>query len=314
MCLIGILLTTYFYCGYVYEVSQMMNDFYKPEQPKHGEFDHISFVVPNSHACENVTESLLVLVTSTPMDFRKRNVIRNTWGSMKRYRDVDIKYLFVVGQLSSPIYRTLMLQDEITKYHDIIEIRLKENYKNSFSKKAMFMLYWSMKYCPQAKYIMKTDSDSFNNISGFVDFLLDTYLPKVFIAGMFAYVEPKRTNSEWEVDIINFPYSYYPYYAKGPTYVISTEAVKKILQVSGFVRYFPIEDIYITGLCRLAVNIPAVNIQGILVPVRKAVSCHVTKVLNVNQLSERTMADLWYFIKNRISICKRDSTSKIIDM
>ncbi len=286
-----------------------MKDFYRPEQQRHTYFKNISFLLPKTHVCESLNvnwhETLLVLVTSQPPHHTRRRLIRETWGSLKTYRSVGVHLLFVVGQMyphTFYIYRSI-LDNEVFKHHDIIQIGLIENYKN-LTEKTISMLIWATRYCPKVKYIIKTDDDCFNDISGFIDFLLDSNLPPLFIAGMFVYIKPKRTSSKWMVNKTMFAYSHYPYYAMGAAYVMTIETAKKILQVSQFVRYFPFEDIYITGLCRLAADIPAVNIQGILVPAKQAASCHATKVLNVHDVSETTIRDLWDFTQNKTKICK----------
>lgn len=76
---------------------------------------------------------LVLLIATQARDVDARNVTRQTWGS-----------------------------ESVVKYHDIIQQDFLDKY-NNLTLKTLLGFNWVAMYCPQAHYVMKTDSDVFVN-------------------------------------------------------------------------------------------------------------------------------------------------------
>ena len=50
---------------------------------------------------------LLTLIHSKPENFKERELIRQTWGSVGKFNDMDVKIVFLMGQYSQPVPRSL---------------------------------------------------------------------------------------------------------------------------------------------------------------------------------------------------------------
>uniref|UniRef100_A0A8C1RA65 Hexosyltransferase n=1 Tax=Cyprinus carpio TaxID=7962 RepID=A0A8C1RA65_CYPCA len=66
----------------------------------------------------------------------------------------------------------LSLMYKSLRYHDIIQQDYRDTY-NNLTLKTLIGMYWITKYCPEAKYILKTDSDMFVNTEYLIEELLN---------------------------------------------------------------------------------------------------------------------------------------------
>jgi hypothetical protein len=85
----------------------------------------------------------VVAVHSHPKNFMRRNTIRNTWGSVKRVEDWNVRLVFVLGEAPGDEKLDLLVQSESALFNDLVqgefEVRrepsvidiLDDEYKNS---------------------------------------------------------------------------------------------------------------------------------------------------------------------------------------
>ena len=188
-----------------------------------------NYIINNTEACENEGSIyLLMIVTSHHANLDARRAIRKTWGSVTEHLGQKIKLIFVFGVHKDKNFNN-QLQIEHRQHHDIVQGDFEDNY-NTLTQKSVMALKWTTTHCKVAKYILKTDDDSFNMPSRYVEFLLGKESPHLFVGGYCFTVRPdRRQHSKWYVPASMYPDYYYPVYCSGHAYVLSHAAAKKIL-------------------------------------------------------------------------------------
>ena len=134
----------------------------------------------------------------------------------------------------------------------------------ALTNKTLVALRWAQTFCPSAKFILKTDDDGFNVPQRFVDYLLGVEADW-FIGGYcFTVMPDRRESSKFFVPHSMYPDRYYPTYCSGPGYVMSRLAAARILSVSADVAFLPMEDVFVTGMCRVMAGISYTQIVGVV--------------------------------------------------
>lgn len=122
--------------------------------------------------CRGVTDLRLVyIIKSSLANFDRRVAIRSSWGFQKRFSDVEIRTVFLVG-LQTGDKMQASLNEESQKYNDIIQSNYTDSYFNN-TYKTMSGFQWAMKYCKNAKFYMFVDDDyyvSTKNVLRFIRF------------------------------------------------------------------------------------------------------------------------------------------------
>ena len=109
----------------------------------------------------------------------------------------------------------LSLENEHLLYGDIIQQEFLDTYDN-LTLKTIMAFKWVIEFCPNARYIMKTDTDVFVNTGNLVKYLLNLNHSEKFFAGY-----PLIGN-----------YSYRGFYKKTPYFIpgISFQDILSLLQ------------------------------------------------------------------------------------
>ncbi|XP_018429519.1 PREDICTED: beta-1,3-galactosyltransferase 1-like [Nanorana parkeri] len=217
------------------------------------------FLINQPEKCRGRNPFLVLLVNVESCDAVSRKTIRETWGDVSNYKDVDILRLFLVGQppvMTSAVQR--LLEEESAKYGDIIQQDFLDTYTN-LTLKVLMGMEWVVKFCPGASYVMKLDNDVFLNVNYLIHHLLHPELParQNYLTGLiYPYLGPIRNKmSKWYVPEELYPGDTYPPYPSGPGYVFSGDMARKIYQVAQGIRVINIEDVFI-GMCLYRLNIP----------------------------------------------------------
>ena len=120
----------------------------------------------------------------------------------------------------------------------------------------------------------KTDDDAFNVPQRYVDFLLNIKLDR-FVGGYCFTIMPDRSPaSKFYTPPAMYPYTYYPTYCSGPGYIVSQSAVKDLVRVAQHVRFLPMEDVFVGGLCRVTAGIPYIQIEGSVISKHAMTRCN----------------------------------------
>uniref|UniRef100_A0A8C5M3L7 Hexosyltransferase n=1 Tax=Leptobrachium leishanense TaxID=445787 RepID=A0A8C5M3L7_9ANUR len=215
-----------------------------------------------SNKCSGRNPFLVVLVISTSHDGASRNSIRKTWGNASNYDSVDIVIVFLVGLSPSRSHEVQsMLEEEDVTFRDIIQQNFLDTYHNLTLKTVMGM-EWVSKFCTNASYVMKIDSDVFLNVEFLVHQILWPNQPvrhNNFVGKVHSSTGPMRDKmNKWYVPEEVYPNKTYPPYCAGSGYVFSVDMAKKIYDIPQVVRIMPFEDVFV-GLCLKELHIPPIH-------------------------------------------------------
>lgn len=218
----------------------------------HGPFTYIINEVDK--CAENRPVPFLVLLIAT--EARKvetRNAIRQTWGNESVAPALGFIRLFLLGKHEGELgtLQQTMLEAESRRYHDIIQQDFIDTYKNLTIKTLMGM-NWVAIHCPQASYVMKTDTDMFVNTEYLIYKLLRPEITpkKNYFTGhtMGSFAPNRNKNSKWYMPPELYPGEKYPNFCSGTGYVFSGDLAGKIYRASLSIRLLHLEDVYV-GIC-----------------------------------------------------------------
>lgn len=158
--------------------------------------------------CENSSPLVLILVHTSPYNFKKRRTIRETWG--QRYDKV--KVMFMLGKVTNGEIKK-DLEEENKTYKDFVQGNFLDSYTNMTYKHGMVFKY-AIYHCPQAKYILKTDDDIFVNTPALVDFLTEDLSPygasNLLLCRIIVNSRVMRSyRNKWRVSKLHFSYTFF---------------------------------------------------------------------------------------------------------
>ncbi|XP_018614631.2 beta-1,3-galactosyltransferase 5-like [Scleropages formosus] len=197
---------------------------------------------------------LMILVTSAPWHLEQRNSIRNTWAK-KQGKDFNSwQVLFLIGHHAGAGTSPEILKEQQT-FGDILVGNYVDCYRN-LTLKVMHGMKWVAENC-EPQFVLKTDDDCFVNTCHLPRFLVKFNNIKSGLYAGSLFPQAKRRVirdpfSKWYVSWEDFEEERYPPYASGIGYVLSLDAVLKILKVAEHVRPIPVEDAYMGILAKEA--------------------------------------------------------------
>nr|XP_045006237.1 beta-1,3-galactosyltransferase 5 [Jaculus jaculus]XP_045006238.1 beta-1,3-galactosyltransferase 5 [Jaculus jaculus]XP_045006239.1 beta-1,3-galactosyltransferase 5 [Jaculus jaculus]XP_045006240.1 beta-1,3-galactosyltransferase 5 [Jaculus jaculus] len=191
---------------------------------------------------------LVLLVTSSHRQVAARTAIRKTWGRETRVRGQRVKTLFLLGASASTEEMAAVAR-ESQQHCDIIQKDFKDVYFN-LTLKTMMGMEWVHHFCPQATFVMKTDSDMFVNVGYLTELLLRKNRTRRFFTGYLKLNEfPIRKKlNKWFVSRYEYPWDKYPPFCSGTGYVFSGDVASQVYNVSESVPFIKLEDVFV-GLC-----------------------------------------------------------------
>ena len=254
-------------------------------------YNHSLLHKPRS-ACGD-SHSVHFIVPSSPLDLKRRNAIRDTWGSVAQGHlwpgkslSLSLKLTFVIGvpdkgndSSNSQKYDNLRgLETELRRvnrnenkdigrqyYHeiqsdDILQFDIVDSYQN-LTRKIISALNYVVSSCKDVQYIVKADQDIFVNVPILLSFLKhhgkrDSIYGHIYDGGMVL------RKGRWAASKSIYPPDDYPVYAAGTTYVVSKSAAKTLLKLCPFFPYNSIEDAFITGVLASVGSVDRVHVDG----------------------------------------------------
>ena len=255
------------------------------------------YIIENENFCRDASGqfediTLLILVASYHPNAQARSTIRNTWASVRQYKEHRIRTVFLFG-VHNDKNLNAQIQYELKHHGDVIQANFTDRYL-TLTNKSIIGLNWAMKNCPNVKYVLKTDDDAFNIPQRFVDYVT-TIRDERFVGGYCFTIKPdRRDGSKFYTRPDQYPDYYYPTYCSGPGYVLSRAAVVAILEAAKNRRFLHMEDVFVTGICRSAVDIPYTQIPGVLMGHQYFDKCSVsTWIKNTHNVIPEQMTHIW---------------------
>ena len=226
------------------------------------------FLVGDPNICKSPAPSLLILVVSAPQNFQARMSIRETWGKYANglslsppHDSFTVSLAFLLGKRRDT-WTDYTPRSESERFHDIIIGKFEDTYEN-LTRKTLMGLKWMTSYCAAAKYVLKIDDDIFVHIPNLVEMLKT--IPANLTGGIYGHLHSgsqTQRQGMWAVTHDQYPLSKYPPYMSGASYVISGNIVRKLLLVSQYMPFLPIEDVFITGVLPHIIGAPCVSRKG----------------------------------------------------
>ncbi|XP_053312051.1 N-acetyllactosaminide beta-1,3-N-acetylglucosaminyltransferase 3 [Spea bombifrons] len=255
---------------------------------------------------------LLLAIKSSPGNYERRAIIRQTWGVEESYRGAKVKRIFLSGIVSNTIEDKRMrhlLAIESQTYGDILQWNFLDTFFNLTLKQVLFH-QWLEDNCPGAHFIFNGDDDVFVNTFNVVSYLsglgqegADRHL---FVGQLIANVGPIRESwSKYYVPVQVTSSNSYPMYCGGGGILMSKFTAHTIYNNSLGIQLFPIDDVYL-GMClEKAGLVPASHMGmrtvGVRVPSDKLDSfnpCYYRELLMVHRFVPYEMLVMWKAVQD----------------
>lgn len=253
----------------------------------------------NNNLCPNAGKSLnvLIVILTARDNFNQRLVLRNTWANYENLNKYNLSYFFLVGEKNPAKDKTngadVILENYI--YNDIVTGKFIDSYDN-LTLKTISAMEWTIHNCPLAKFIMKCDDDIYLNIDNLYKFIQSQVNVKNTIIGHSTknlQMKPHRNmDSKYYISIDQYPADVFPLFVFGPSYLISSDILTLLYKESMNERYLKLEDVFITGILSLKLNITILDNNKFSVIVYKEKFWN-RNVISVHSKNYFTQFDLW---------------------
>ncbi|XP_032686904.1 beta-1,3-galactosyltransferase 5 [Odontomachus brunneus] len=200
------------------------------------------------------------IVTSYAGDPSVRSALRRAYTN-EELQALGIRRVFLLGTLDDNAERKSRvsqnaLLDESRRFDDILQGDFLDTYKN-LTHKHLMGLRWAVNNCKHLQYIMKMDDDIVVNMYGILDKLHDTVHKDSLIGYALKNMIPVReTANKWYVSRAEYSGSIYPDFVSGWMYIVHSKAARRLTNYAeSSNKYFWIDDVFVTGILRQALNI-----------------------------------------------------------
>lgn len=217
------------------------------------------YLINSTDICADRDIYVIAYVHTAPDHYKRRVVIRQTWGDASYYSDVKLRVVFVMGRTADDGGVQQALEFEAAQYGDIVQEDFLDTYRN-LTYKGVAALKWISERCAHARYVLKTDDDIFVNTFNLLRHLrrLDrleaqnsTRSTRGLLLCLVWYSMTVMRDGKWKVSKDEWPDDVYPTYCSGSAFVMSTDVAVALHGVSYHVPFFWVDDFYITGLLAL---------------------------------------------------------------
>ena len=206
---------------------------------------------------------LLIVVSSAPENFERRDLIRQTWGASDNLSP-HWKTFFLLGKTRNLAQSDLIIT-ESNKYGDIILGDYYEHYWNQ-SLKIQMAFEWAARYC-SFSFLLKTDDDVFVNTRRLINVLRLESTPKkgLYMGKVNHNPIVPRGKGKWRVSFIEYSGKHYPDFCSGGGFVMSYDVVECLVPLFDVIKPYRIDDVYV-GILANKTGVTPVNHGGFLMP------------------------------------------------
>lgn len=115
---------------------------------------------------------VVFLVKSAISHFKRRNAIRSSWGYERRFSDVVMRTVFLLGVTSgdNANEHQSLVDIEAGNFGDIVQAQFVDTYFNN-TLKTMSGIRWAAEFCRSARYFMFVDDDYFVSAKNILRYL-----------------------------------------------------------------------------------------------------------------------------------------------
>ncbi|XP_063770488.1 N-acetyllactosaminide beta-1,3-N-acetylglucosaminyltransferase 3 isoform X2 [Pseudophryne corroboree] len=255
---------------------------------------------------------LLLAIKSSPGNYERRTIIRQTWGEQNSYEGAQVRRIFLSGtskNMREDKHLRQLLRIESKTYGDILQWDFHDTFFNLTLKQLLFY-QWFNDYCPGAQFIFNGDDDVFVNTFNVVTYLRGMgkhgAYKHLFVGQLIANVGPIReSGSKYYVPVQVTTTKSYPMYCGGGGILMSGYTAHVIHNKSEDIQLFPIDDVYL-GMCLAKAGlVPASHMGmrtvGVHVPSAKLDSfnpCYYRELLMVHRFVPYQMLVMWNAVQD----------------
>lgn len=214
---------------------------------------------------------LIWIVTSYAGDRSTRSALRRAYMA-EELQALGIERVFLLGKLNDEAKRKThvsqeALLDESRRFRDILQGDFLDTYRN-LTYKHLMGLRWATNNCKHIKYIMKMDDDIVVNVYGILELLQSNLIETDSLTGyiMRNLVPIREPANKWYVSKREYANNIYPNFISGWLYITNSRVTHRLInhvdQLSSN-RFFWIDDVFVTGILRKAVDIRIQDISEI---------------------------------------------------
>jgi len=244
--------------------------------------------------CPPTAQLLAVIVVCSAVEnSARRDAIRRTWGSPEHLTRLGLRVVYVLGRAKGRDREVLV---EGRRYGNVVQADFVDSYSN-LSVKSLAALNWAAWHAACARFLVKTDDDSFINVHLLSHDLSNSAHRRFVMGHVIARAQPVRTpGAKWFTPVSIYSSDVYPTYASGAAYVISGDAVRPLLRAAAGSRVFWIEDVYVTGMLARAAGIQLI-VNGKFDGYRTMPDdCAVQNHIALHRVSADEMYKLWTIV------------------
>jgi len=206
---------------------------------------------------------LLVIVSSSPSKQEnavRRKMLRRTWGNINGAHipsDLAWKVVFMMGKpLNHEMNQSIMAEYE---QHGDLLIGVYEDVYRTITTKVLMAFQWASQI--KCSYILKTDDDVYVDIPKLFTWLRTQGDNNSFYGGvLYSGVVVRGKAHRHYVSPEDLSLDYYPVFCKGSMYVLSSDLVPKMVELSKQIKRIGPDDAYV-GLLAYQLGVRPVKIQ-----------------------------------------------------
>lgn len=137
-----------------------------------------TFLYKSEHKCRDgdnsdkfISPRLVIIVKSAMNNFQNRLAIRRSWGFEKRFSDLTIRTVFILGKSKTNDKGLQKLIDlEYNSYNDIVQGDFVDTYFNN-TIKTMMGFKWAVTFCPRSRFFVFVDDDYYVSTKNILSFI-----------------------------------------------------------------------------------------------------------------------------------------------
>ncbi|EFX80873.1 hypothetical protein DAPPUDRAFT_318039 [Daphnia pulex] len=218
------------------------------------------------NASGSIDTTLLIVVISAAGHSAKRNLIRTTWAGPSLLNVDWIQLIFLVG--STPNEDKILkdrLEKENAQHQDLIQVNVVDSYAN-LTLKSIALLHWAHGHCPGAKFVLKCDDDTYLNFNVLVNLLGKEQFQqsdRLYGLGIVQDRPQRDPNNKYYISRTVWPWNMYPAFLSGGGYLMGRDTIQPLLSATQTTPFFPLEDVFLTGICARKARITSVSSRRI---------------------------------------------------
>ncbi|XP_037026818.1 beta-1,3-galactosyltransferase 5-like [Bradysia coprophila] len=218
----------------------------------------------SSAAKNNTQRTAVIVVLSSRKNSERRNLVRQTYGSVKSANNVQILavvFLLANSDAHNNDVDRNKLQVESDRFGDIIMGDFVDSYRN-LTLKTIMAYDWLTSHCREAQFVVKTDDDVVVNIFELTR-RLDSLSPAEMVSSnIWCRVDQNEStvtniSSKFYASPVDFPNDKFPNHCSGLGYVTTFDVIERIMD--DISKSFPArvcthEDVFMTGVVVTHIN------------------------------------------------------------